>query len=54
MVWEADFDFSDFGLEGNGVVHVCQCTHCGARIHVFSGERDHGDGYEHSCVDSEA
>lgn len=32
VVWDADFDFSDFGLEGNGVVHVCHCTNCGAEI----------------------
>lgn len=31
-VWDSDFDFSDFGLEGNGVVHVCHCTNCGAEI----------------------
>lgn len=32
VVWDSDFDFSDFGLEGNGVVHVCHCTNCGAEI----------------------
>lgn len=32
VVWDSDFDFSDFGLEGNGVVHMCHCTNCGAEI----------------------
>lgn len=36
VVWDADFDFSDFGLDGEGVVHVCHCTNCGARIEVYS------------------
>lgn len=36
VVWDADFDYEDFGLEGEGVVHVCHCTNCGAEIHVMS------------------
>lgn len=32
VVWDADFDFSDFGYEGEGIVHVCHCTNCGAEI----------------------
>lgn len=51
VIWDADFDSSDWGLEGNGVVHVCHCTHCGARIHVFSGERDQEDGYDSKTTD---
>ena len=30
--WDADFDFSDFGYEGEGIVHVCHCNNCGADI----------------------
>jgi len=30
--WQSDFDFSDYSLEGEGVVHVCKCGHCGAEI----------------------
>lgn len=30
--WDADFDFSDYGYEGEGVVHVCHCGNCGAEI----------------------
>ena len=32
VIWDADFDPSDFGLEGEGIIHVCHCTKCGARI----------------------
>ena len=30
--WDSDFDFSDFGYEGEGVVHICHCNTCGAEI----------------------
>ena len=30
--WDNDFDFDDFGYEGEGVVHICHCTNCGAEI----------------------
>ena len=36
VVWDNDFDFSDFDLEGEGVVHICHCTNCGAVIQVYS------------------
>ena len=32
VVWDNDFDFEDYGLEGNGIVHDCHCTNCGADI----------------------
>ncbi len=32
VIWDADFDFSDYGLEGEGIVHACHCAHCGAVI----------------------
>lgn len=42
VIWDADFDFSDFGYDGEGIVHVCHCTNCGAEIN-----------YMVSCVDEE-
>lgn len=30
--WMADFDYEDFGYEGQGIVHVCHCQNCGAEI----------------------
>lgn len=32
VIWDADFDFEDFGYEGQGIVHICHCTNCGAEI----------------------
>ena len=30
--WLGDFSFEDFMLEGEGVVHECKCSNCGAEI----------------------
>lgn len=35
VVWDADFDFSDYGLDGEGVVHECHCQNCGAEITYY-------------------
>lgn len=32
VIWQADFDFDDYGYEGEGIVQVCKCTNCGAEI----------------------
>ena len=32
VIWDCDYDFSDFGYEGEGIVHVCHCANCGAEI----------------------
>ncbi len=32
VIWDCDFDFSDFGYDGEGIVHCCHCTECGAEI----------------------
>lgn len=32
VIWDSDFSFEDFGYDGDGIVHVCHCTHCGADI----------------------
>lgn len=33
--WQSDFDFADYGLEGEGVVNVCHCSNCGADIEYY-------------------
>ena len=30
--WDADFDFSDYDYEGEGIIHECHCNNCGALI----------------------
>ena len=32
VVWECDYDFEDFGYEGEGIVQICHCNNCGAEI----------------------
>lgn len=32
VYWQSDFDFEDFGYEGQGIVHICSCANCGAEI----------------------
>lgn len=32
VVWGGDFDYDDYCLDGDGMVHELHCTECGARI----------------------
>lgn len=32
VIWDCDYDFSDFGYEGEGIVQICHCANCGAEI----------------------
>ena len=32
VIWDSDFSFDDMGYEGDGIVHICHCTNCGAEI----------------------
>ena len=32
VIWMNDFDFSDFGYEGEGIVQVLSCSNCGSDI----------------------
>lgn len=32
VIWDSDFSFEDYGYEGEGIVHMCHCTNCGANI----------------------
>lgn len=40
VVWDSDFDFSDYGYEGEGVVHVLHCANCGAEIEYRVSDND--------------
>lgn len=47
VIWDADFDFSDYGLDEDGIVHECHCTNCGAQITYFcpaNGKAEEEDG----------
>ena len=32
VIWDNDFSFEDYGYEGEGIIHECHCTKCGARV----------------------
>lgn len=35
VIWDADFSFEDYCLEGEGIVHHLHCANCGAEIEYF-------------------
>lgn len=35
VVWQCDYDFSDYGYEGDGIVQVLHCSNCGADIEYY-------------------
>ena len=43
VIWGNDFDFEDYGLEGEGIIHELRCTNCGARITYFILLEDEDD-----------
>lgn len=45
VVWDGDFDFSDFGYEGEGIVQMCHCTNRGAEIEykISLGKEDNNE-----------
>lgn len=45
VYWNGDFDYEDYGLDGEGIVHECTCRNCGALITYYcpidmEGEND--------------
>jgi len=40
VMWMSDFDFSDYGMEGSGVIHVCHCANCGADIEYYCADEE--------------
>ena len=45
VVWDCDYDFSDFGIEGDGIVRRLHCSNCGAEIEyqIRIGDGDNAD-----------
>ena len=35
LIWGADFDFEDYGLEGDGIVTSLSCPNCPATVEVY-------------------
>lgn len=47
LCWDSDYDFEDFGYEGEGIVQILHCTNCGAeveyRISLEESEEDENE-----------
>ena len=43
VVWDADFDLEDYGMEGIGVVGEYHCAKCGAEITCIVRENNEGE-----------
>ena len=44
VIWESDFKLAECGYEGEGIVHFCHCTNCGAEIeYLIRFEEDEDD-----------
>ena len=35
VMWKSDYEYNEFGLEKDGIVHIYQCQNCGCRIEVY-------------------
>lgn len=35
VILDSDFSFEDVGMEGEGIVHFCHCSNCGAQIEYY-------------------
>lgn len=46
VIWDADFSFEDVGYEGEGIVHYCHCSNCGAQIEYYINLEELEDGEE--------
>lgn len=43
VIWDNDFSYEDYGLEGEGIVQDLHCENCGARIQYFIDCGDNED-----------
>lgn len=43
VIWGSDFTFEEVGREGNGIVHFCHCTKCGAEIEYYISLNEDGE-----------
>lgn len=50
VIWDADFSFDEYGLDGEGIVQVCHCTNCGAEIEyrIAISDKEEEDDHEKS------
>ena len=45
LIWGGDFDYEDYGLEGEGIVSNLSCPNCNAYVEVYLKiDEEDGDG----------
>jgi hypothetical protein len=37
LIWGGDFDFEDYGLEGDGIIANLSCPKCGSYVEARTG-----------------
>ena len=35
LIWNCDYSFEDYGIDGEGIVATLHCSHCGADFEGF-------------------
>ena len=40
LIWGADFDYEDFGMDSEGVVSTYSCPNCGVSVEVYMPNED--------------
>lgn len=43
VIWDSDFDYDDYGLDGDGIIHELHCTNCGASITYYIPDENEED-----------
>lgn len=48
VIWDCDYNFSDFGYHGEGLIHICHCANCGAEIEyrIYISDNEEGEKNE--------
>ena len=47
VIWGGDFSLEDYGFYGEGIIHQCHCTNCGAEIiYIIREEEENGESDE--------
>lgn len=43
LIWNNDYNYEDYGLDGEGIVSVLVCSECGAMGEGYKGVEDEID-----------
>lgn len=44
VIWDNDFTFEDYGMEGEGIIHVLHCENCGSDTEYYVRFDDESEG----------